>query len=186
MAPSSHTNPLIVYGAATAVGSFAIQLAQLSNIHPLICVAGHGIKHVEGLIDTSKGDTMIDYRTGDEHVVHELRKAAEQHGKLKHAFDAVSEKGSYVNICQALDKHGAITLVLPGKQYSDIPSTITHSEKKAGTRTGNKEFGYVMFWLMSRGLARGWFKGHPYEVVPGGLGGVEGALRNLKEGKRVR
>jgi len=32
-------------------------------------------------------------------------------------------------------------------------------------------------------LQEGWFKGHPYEVVPGGLGGVEGALKNLKEGK---
>jgi len=32
-------------------------------------------------------------------------------------------------------------------------------------------------------LQEGWFTGHPFEVVPGGLGGVEQALRNLKEGK---
>jgi len=41
----------------------------------------------------------------------------------------------------------------------------------------------VMFRFFGRGLQEGWFKGHPYEVVPGGLGGVEGALKNLKEGR---
>ena len=197
--PATKPIPLIIYGAASAVGSFAIQLAQLSNIHPLICVAGRGIKHVEGIIDKSKGDVILDYRSGDESVVQGFKKAAEQHGKIEHAFDAVSENGSYINICQALDRSGAITLVLPGKQYPEIPDTVTQSlttvgsvfadfdqdswQKKVGTKTGNQEFGYVMFRLFSRGLAHGWFKGHPYEVVQGGLGGVEGALTNLKEGK---
>ncbi|MCJ1383113.1 hypothetical protein MMC17_006226 [Xylographa soralifera] len=197
--PATKPIPLIIYGAASAVGSFAIQLAQLSNIHPLICVAGRGTKHVEGLIDKSKGDVILDYRSGDDSVVQGFKQAVEQHGKIEHAFDAVSERGSYVNICQALDKSGAITLVLPGKQYPEIPDTVTQSvtsvgsvfeafdhdswQKKVGTKTGNQEFGYVMFRLFSRGLGHGWFKGHPYEVVPGGLGGVEGALINLKEGK---
>jgi NADPH2:quinone reductase len=198
--PATSPIPLIIYGAASAVGSYAIQLAQLSNIHPLICVAGRGIKHVEGLIDKSKGDMIVDYRSGDESVVGGLREAAKHAGKLEYAFDAVSEKGSYINICEVLDRQtGQITLVLPGKDYAEIPSTIRKSwtkcgmvfqamdddpwEKKAGTKTGNKEFGYVMFRLFGRGLARGWFKGQPYEVVPGGLNGVEGALTKLKEGK---
>lgn len=32
-------------------------------------------------------------------------------------------------------------------------------------------------------MQEGWFSGHPYEVVAGGLGGVQTALENLKEGK---
>jgi len=36
---------------------------------------------------------------------------------------------------------------------------------------------------LARGLQSGWFTGHPLEIVPGGLGGVEQALRNLKDGK---
>ena len=198
--PSTKPIPLIIYGAASAVGSYAIQLAQLSNIHPLICVAGRGIPHVESLIDKSKGDLVIDYQSGDQSVVKGFQEAEKEHGKLEYAFDAVSEKGSYINICKVLDeKTGQITLVLPGKQYPEIPPTVTQSltacgsvfeamdmdpwEKKAGTKTGNKEFGYVMFRFFGRGLAKRWFKGHPYEVVPGGLAGVEGALKNLKEGK---
>ena len=36
---------------------------------------------------------------------------------------------------------------------------------------------------MARGLQEGWFKGHPREVVSGGLGGIQQALENLKDGK---
>ena len=200
--PTSEQIPLIIYGAATAVGSFALQLAQLSNIHPLICVAGRGISHVEALIDKSKGDVILDYRNGDEALVKELQEAVKRTsaGNVQYAYDAVSEKGSYQNICKVLDPtSGAITLVLPGKDYEGIPEGITktntmvgcvfkdmdtHSwEKETGSRTGNLEFGFVFYRFMARGLQEGWFKPHPHEVVPGGLGGVERALTNLKEGK---
>ena len=30
---------------------------------------------------------------------------------------------------------------------------------------------------------KGWFKGHPFEVVAGGLGGVQAGLQDLKAGK---
>ena len=143
---------------------------------------------------------VIDYRSGAGSIIQDLRGAAKQHGKLVYAFDAVSEKGSYVNICEVLDRQtGQITLVLPRNEYLEIPSTITKSvtscgsvfeamdqdswEKKVGTKTGNQEFGYVMFRLFGRGLARGWFKGQPHEIVPGGLNGLEDALTKLKEGK---
>lgn len=199
--PATTPTPLIIYGAASAVGSYAIQLAQLSNIHPLICIAGRGIPHVEGLIDKSKGDIVLDYRDGDDKLVQSLEAVVQKHGgKVEYAFDCVSEKGSYINICKVLDHQtGHITLVLPFREYPEIPPTVTQSitlvgsvfkqddpesaEKNAGTKTGNPEFGYVMFRFFGRGLQEGWFKGHPYEVVPGGLGGVEGALRKLKEGK---
>ena len=199
--PSTVPIPTIIYGAASAVGSFAIQLALLSNIHPLICVAGRGIPHVETLIDKSKGDVVLDYREGDEKLTQGLKEAAKRYGgKIRYAFDAISEKGSYNHISEVLDPlDGKITCVLPVKSDSTIPAGASQSwtmvgsvhealdsdpwEKKAAVKTGNKEFGFVMFRLMGRGLAEGWFHGHPYEVVPGGLGGVETALKNLKDGK---
>jgi NADPH:quinone reductase-like Zn-dependent oxidoreductase len=41
-APSVKPTPFIVYGASTAVGSFALKLARNSNIHPIIAIAGKG------------------------------------------------------------------------------------------------------------------------------------------------
>lgn len=187
--PATEPIPLVIYGAASAVGYYAIQLAQKSNIHPLICVAGRAKDHVETAIDRSKGDTIVDYRGGDDAVVAGLKEALEGRGlpPLLHAFDAVSENGSYVNVGKVLSKGGKITLVLPGKEYEEIPDGIEKSVTSVGSvhnkSEGEKDFGFLFFRYFSRGLEKGWFKPQRHEVVPGGLGGIERALQNLKEGK---
>ena len=192
--------PVILYGAASAVGSFAIQLARQSNIHPLICIAGRGIPHVEELIDKSKGDIILDYRNGHEQLVQNLKATLRSSSKIQYAFDGVSEYGSFQNICQVLDhKTGKIALITPFGDYKDIPETIEKSmifagtahirmdpdpwQKKTGMQTGNEEFALTLFRYVSRGLQKGYFKGHPYQIMPGGLGGVQECLQNLKDGK---
>ncbi|KAI0434921.1 GroES-like protein [Xylaria sp. FL1042] len=175
--------PLVIYGAASAVGSYTIQLAQQSNIHPLICVAGRSSAHVEKLIDRSKGDVILDYRDGDDALVDKLKKAADGR-PLLHAFDAVSEKGSYVNLSKVLSKGAKMTLVLPGQDFSVIPPYIEHSLTSVGAAHKDaKDFGYVYFRYIARGLSEGWFKPQPQEVVSGGLGGIQQALENLMNGK---
>ncbi|KAH8891586.1 GroES-like protein [Thozetella sp. PMI_491] len=199
--PAQEKLPLVVYGAASAVGSFAIKLATLSNIHPIICVAGRGVKYVESLIDRSKGDTIVDYRKGNEEVVRGLQTALHGHGKLGYAFDAVSDKGSYQNLMKVMDlSKGRITLVLARKNYEGIPPDFEKSftqvgkvhsdnypgikgEKKLVGLLGDQDFGAMMYKFFERGLLKGWFKGHPFEVAPGGLLGLQLALQNLKSGK---
>ena len=83
----------IVYGAASAVGAFAIKLLVKSDIHPIICVAGNGIDFVEGLIDRSKGDTIVDYRKGEAAIVQGLKDGVKEGHTLKYAFDAVTDHG---------------------------------------------------------------------------------------------
>lgn len=189
--PATEALPLVVYGGASAVGAFAIKLAQLSNIHPIIAVAGKGAPFVETLIDRSKGDTIIDYREGDNAVREKVRSSA---GGLPihHAFDAVSEKGSYQNLGEALTAPAKITVVLPGKDYSDLPKGVeaittnvgaVHQSPEPGQTVGDIEFGAAFFAFFGRGLAQGWFTGHPVEVRPRGLAGLEGALTDLREGK---
>lgn len=170
------------------MGSYALQLASRANIHPLICVAGNGIAHVEKFIDRTKGDTIVDYREGNEAVVKGLKAAVGDHaGKIEYAFDAVSEIGSVENIGQVLDQQtGRVTFVLPGKKY-DLPGNIQQSLTTVGSVHGMpddlKDFGHVYFRYIAKGLEEGWFKAQPQEVVPGGLEGVETALANLKAGK---
>ena len=188
--PTSEALPLVVYGGASAVGAYALKFAKLSNIHPLIVVAGRGAPYVETLIDRSKGDTIIDYRDGDDAVRAQITAAAA--GKpIRHAFDAVSEKGSYQNIAGVLSASGAIATVLPVTDYQ-APNGITivgtnvgsvHRPSSEGKEVEDKEFGSAFFPFIGRGLAQGWFSGHPHEVRPGGLGGLEGALKDLAAGK---
>jgi len=44
------------------------------------------------------------------------------------------------------------------------------------------EFAWVLMRYVARMLALGKFTGHPHEVIPGGLGGVEQGLNKLKAG----
>jgi NADPH2:quinone reductase len=181
--PAKEAIPLVVYGGASAVGAYAIKLARLANIHPIIAVAGRGEKFVDGLIDRSKGDTIVDYRNGDEAVVKGIKDALKGQN-LHYAYDAVSEHNSYTNIVQVLEPHGHLTLVLPGKKYEGIPDSVQQSQTMVGeAHKGDKDYAYIMFRYMAKGLAEGWFTPHPHEVVEGGLEGVETGLRNLKEGK---
>ncbi|KAF2638831.1 GroES-like protein [Massarina eburnea CBS 473.64] len=174
--------PLVVYGGASAVGAYAIKMAVKSNIHPIIAVAGRGIPFVESIIDQSKGDVVIDYRKGDAAVVQGIKDALKGK-KLDYAFDAVSEHNSYTNIVQVLESNGAITLVLPGKKYEGIPETVKMAITNVGeSHKGDKDFAFAYFRFLARGLDEGWFVGHPHEVMPGGLTGVEKGLTNLCNG----
>jgi NADPH2:quinone reductase len=181
--PDGTKQPLVVYGGASAVGAYAIKFAQRANLHPIIAVAGRGASFVESLIDRSKGDTIVDYRNGNEAIVQGIRDAL--HGeKLQYAFDAVSEHDSYIHIAKVLDAHGKLAVVLPGKTYEGIPDTVKTSLTMVGTAHDvHADYAHVMFRYMAMGLAEGWFAPYPHEVVPGGLEGIETGMRNLKEGK---
>ena len=197
--PSDKRTPLIVYGGSSAVGGFAIKLAKLSNIHPIIAVAGAGASFVESLIDRSKGDTIVDYRKGDSAVITGIRDAVAENDKIEYAFDATTASNSWANIASALTPTGSITFVLydwQGKGLAEtlkltqtnvraVHDTVDHGSSAAqeGLVVGAKEFGLAWYRLLGLGLREGWMTPHPYEVVKGGLNGVGKVLEDLKAGK---
>lgn len=179
-----------MYGGATAVGAFAIKFARLSNLHPLIVVAGKGSAFVESLIDREKGDTIIDYRDGDELVRSKIKDAARGR-PIHYAYDGVGEHGSHQNLGAVMTAPAEITAMLPSRDYQPPEGILigqpmagtVHMPPAAGKTIEDNEFGAAFFQFIGRGLAQGWFSGHPYEVRPGGLAGLEEALRDLRAGK---
>ncbi|EHK19345.1 uncharacterized protein TRIVIDRAFT_49491 [Trichoderma virens Gv29-8] len=197
--PCDKPQPIVVYGAASAVGAYAVKLAVLSNIHPIIAVAGRGIDFVETLIDRSRGDTIVDYRQGDNSVV-EAIKTALGNKEPEFAFDAVSENGTVLNISRVINKTiGKIAVVLDTPSdlvpdgisrnntavetsQVDLGNNVLTWPNSKGQSVGITHFTTVMLKFIGRGLNEGWFSAHPHEVVPGGLHGLEGALTRLKNG----
>ena len=197
--PDDVEKPLVIYGAAGTVGAYAVKLAKLINVHPLICVAGQGEAFVRSLID--EGDVIVDYRKGKDHLVNEIRQAL-RGKKLEYAFDATSAHGSFNNLCEVLAEGGKLSLVLVDKR-TDIPPHIEQSNTMAASlwrdlskdtdrdysgfgKLGfarGKEFGLMYSRLIGRWLQDGTLKPHPYEVVEGGLAGLETALKRLRAGK---
>ena len=51
------------------------------------------------------------------------------------------------------------------------------------SHTDHKLFATAWFRLFYHGLKDGWFSGHPYQVVSGGLDGIQNGLESLRDGK---
>jgi hypothetical protein len=187
--------PLIIYGASSAVGIYAVQLALRGNIHPLICVAGRASDYVASFLDPSKGDVVVDYRAGDAAVVDGVVEALKGYPPVKHVVDAISEGSSIGNIGEVLKRagekdgkggvKGKVTFVLGEKE---VPQGVEQNFTMVGDVHNNekqeaKDFGYVYFRYFAKGLSEGWLKGQRTEVRPGGLGAIQAALQDLKDGK---
>ncbi|KKY20816.1 putative alcohol dehydrogenase-like protein [Phaeomoniella chlamydospora] len=210
-APETQKTPLVVYGAASAVGAFAVKLAVLSGIHPIICISGRGAEFVSSLIDTTKGDAVVDYRKGDEAIASDIRKALAAAGcpeTVDYVFDAISEAGSHENIDQIISNAGVVMHVHEPDGYKkfgikEAPERFTRTPSfryKDGVRvtttmvndifqshqyaTGDvKDFGFVFSRYFGWLLEEGKLEPHPCELVPGGLGGIKQAQEKLIKGE---
>jgi hypothetical protein len=135
---------------------------------------------------------VIDYREGDEKLVAGIKAALQNSGTtapLRHAFDAVSEKGSHANVVAVLAPDALVTNVLPIERNAPpgfaYPSTyLATAWSMVGDVHGpHKEIGFAYFRWIFRKIAQGEFKPHPHEVMPGGLAGVSEGLTRLRDGK---
>ncbi|KAL5342697.1 chaperonin 10-like protein [Aspergillus crustosus] len=187
--PATAPTPFIIYGASSAVGSFAIKFARNSNIHPIIAIAGKGSGYVESILEKDKGDVVIDYRNGVEATIAAIKANLAKAGQdaAYHALDAAMVPESAEVLRRTVAPGGNIDFVLPhdGIDVSPAIKSMTSVGSVHNMRgfEHNAELGFVFSRYLTRALQDGTLTGHPYEVRSGGLEGVEGALRDLREGK---
>ncbi|KAL3482037.1 chaperonin 10-like protein [Aspergillus californicus] len=179
--------PLIIYGASSAAG-----------IHPIIAVGGNNSKFVTSSLNSAKGDKMMDYtlyETVDrlaEAIVSAVRESGIEDGRVYNAIDTVGTvqtKELLSKVLAGSPKQGSkprVTMVggVDAEGYGDgIDVSQTgvgriHFEDSERWKT----FGLVWGHLFSRGLEQGWLSAHPFEVLKGGLNGLEGGLKALRDG----
>lgn len=189
--PASAPRPFVVYGASSSVGSFAVKLACASNIHPVIAIAGSGSQYVESLIDRSKGDIVIDYRDGPDATISKIQAhlKAGNYSQPRHGMDPGIGIASQRVLTEVVAPDGAINLVLPSNfDVGSATKTLTsvgtvHNQDNGAHGPDASDLGLVMCRWFTKALQAGTLTGHPYEVRPGGLEGVEQALKDLKAGK---
>jgi len=183
--------PLIINGASSSVGAFATKFARLNPaISPIIGIAGSSAAFAK----ESGCDIVLDYRS--ETIAEEL-KTALAGAKCYHVFDASNSVTSIKYLMPVLEKEGRYTcttgvkggiygkgeqqdlLEEKGVWFEQIWVGSVHEDKPAG----GKMFGAVMSTILEAILADGKFSGQPFEVIPNGLEGVEGALKKLRDRK---
>lgn len=153
---------------------------------------------------------LIDYRIGVEEMkkaVKEKLNGLECH----HGFDTISArgKGTWIPISQMLSSSTGrettyLSVVSGANKYdeAEIPEGVQVVYTYVGTVhagaykaampkqpkeqefvKSDPEWGFVLFRYLARMLADGRLTGHPFEVIDGGLNGVEKGLNLLKTGK---
>ncbi|KAI9640681.1 hypothetical protein NHQ30_010990 [Ciborinia camelliae] len=201
--------PLIIYGASSSLGTFAIKLARASNIHPIIAIAGNSSSHLEPLLDSSSGDKLINYHLGTEKMI-KATKLALGNLECHHALDAISSNGTWIPISHMLapsfcsQSPSYLSVVSGSNKYDEEsiqagveviytmvgtahtgaykPGMVKQPTDKEFVR-GDPEWVSVLFKYMSQMLADGRLTGHPFEVICGGLEGVKEGLRRLEAGQ---
>ncbi|KAJ9609028.1 hypothetical protein H2200_006799 [Cladophialophora chaetospira] len=73
----NQNTPLVVYAATTSLGAYAVKLAKLSGIGPIIAIGGGSCESLRGHLNKPE-DVFIDYRTGMEKVKHDIKQLAEE------------------------------------------------------------------------------------------------------------
>jgi len=194
--PGVKDMPVVIYGGATTVGGYALQFAKLSQLNPIIAVAGHGIDHVKSL---GAATHIVDYRKGD---VSQQILAAAGGKKLTRVLDIICGHGSYEHLSKAvlestngegghinmLDPPSAdvwspprgirLTRTFVASAYGEKHDWITEEQAK-----DDADFAYFFYRYLSRLLADGRIKTPPVHILPGGLDTVVAGLTALKGGK---
>ena len=156
--PKGRHVPVLIYGGSSAVGAYALKFAKLSNLNPIITVAGSGADFVKSL---GAADYIVDYRKG--HVVEDVKKILKEKDlKLYHAFDAICEHQSWEHITDILDKEGPqpgkINMVDPPEPMSHWPQGIefsrtfvssaygaAHSFRSEEEAAHDRDFAYIFY-----------------------------------------
>ncbi|TGO20547.1 hypothetical protein BPAE_0286g00040 [Botrytis paeoniae] len=183
--------PLIIYGASSSLGTFAVRLARASNIHPIIAIAERGSWHLQPLLDPSSGDKLINYRLDTDQMI-KATKVALGSFECHHALDAISSNGTWIPVSHMLapsfsSQSPSYLSVVSGSNKYDEESIQTGVEvvyTMVGTaHTGaykpdmvkqpsdkecvkdDPEWVAVFSKYMSQMLVDGRLTGHPFDVI---------------------
>ena len=193
--------PLLVYGAGSSLGAFAVKLAKLANIHPIIAIAGASTSAVADVLDASKGDVLLDHRKGEAELVKAVQNVAPD---LHYVADAIGSPETAILCGKLVNREDSVVSSSLGSPPKDdtadsVPPGVKirfafspgvfepHDpdgpDGENSTNIGPKAFSTVAMSYLSYALSRGIFKPHPYEVQPNGLDGFSESLKDLQEGK---
>lgn len=200
LAKTEEKRPLLIYGASTATGAFAIKLAAAANVHPIIAVGSKRSEFVKPFLDESKGDALVDYTVHDTEekliaaIQDAFKKSGAPDGRCWKAFDSVSEDSTVRLVTKAIagppDANGrkprmTNILMKTNVEGSDTSVEVVWSMVGQVHKEDEKDKMLGLTWAaaFSRGLREGWLTAHPYTIGKNGLQGLSEGLKALRDGK---
>jgi len=176
----SNGKKALVYGGSSSLGALAIQY--LVQAGYTVISTSSPANHA--LVSGFKPAVVVDHTQSSEDVVAALKK----HGPYDFAFDAISTPpAKAINAAVLGAQSGDIVLysVGPPPADVDIPKNVSRVVKAwpAALAASDPSFDeWVFVKYIPEAVAAGTLKSIPLEVVHGGLGAVDEALRKLEKG----
>ncbi|KAJ5816300.1 hypothetical protein N7447_008533 [Penicillium robsamsonii] len=191
--------PLLIYGASTATGAFAIKLAVAANIHPIITVGSKRSEFIKPFLDESKGDVLVDYTAypTEEELIKAIQEAVKKggapDGRCWKAFDTVSEDDTVRLVTKviagppdAAGRRPKVTNIFLKTEVEDSDPSVDIVFSMVGqvhyADENDKLIGVTWGAAFARGLREGWLTAHPYTIGKNGLEGLSEGLKGLKDG----
>lgn len=172
--------PIFIFGGATSVGQYAIQLAKLSGFSPIIATAS---PHSFDLVKSCGATHTVD-RNLPTSTLHENLKSMTSH-PIKVVIDTVGSADNQCAAQQLIPRDGVIVTTLP----VSVPANKRDGMKKIINVYGsvhvpeNRELGKHLFKHLTKWLENETIKPNAVEYVPGGLGSIQGQLNRMKKGE---
>ncbi|KAH9936498.1 chaperonin 10-like protein [Fomitopsis serialis] len=171
--------PILIFGGASSVGQFAIQLAKLSGFGPVITTAS--LRNADWL-EKLGATHVLDRDLSLDALAAELKKITAEPFKV--IYDAVASPEMQNFAYGILAPGGVLAVVMPVAVKEDI----IVPEKKAYWMMANlylpqhKKLGMSLYSKLPGLLEEGAIKPNSVELVPGGLDGIVPGLLKLSKG----
>ncbi|GAA5994328.1 zinc-binding alcohol dehydrogenase family protein [Rhodotorula paludigena] len=181
-ADGARDGALLVYGGATTVGVYVIQLAKLAGLH-VVAIAGSS----QDVPKQYGADEVIDYRNkSNEELVNAIKTSNGGKG-VHYIYDAVTEGDTTATCLDALKPAGGVyTYVLPldDDKFASMPSNVRRKQTACAETYGeHSDFAEKWYAYVGEAMEKGEFKAQKVTVIPGGLEGVKEGLRRLEAGE---
>jgi len=185
--PSKSEDPnalVIINGASSSVGAFAVQLAKLAK-YKVVGIAGSS----QNVPKELGADVVVDYRNkSDEELAKAVVEAAKSlsTSNIAGVVDAVSEEKTGKMLAKVLQSFGGgrITTVLPNYKQEAAPANITVLPEMVGTAYGeDSDFAAKLYRQLGKWLEEGVFKPNKVKLLANGLNSIQEGLDLLRNNK---
>ncbi|PCH39325.1 GroES-like protein [Wolfiporia cocos MD-104 SS10] len=171
--------PIVIFGGASSVGQYVIQVAKLAGFSPIITTASlTNADYLRGLGATH----VLDRKLSAEQLKAQVSSITS--ASIQIVYDAISEADTQVAAYDLVSSGGTLVLVLA----NSIPESKRTSDRKIVNVFGNvnapdnRATGASLYKQLTRLLENGSIKPNRVEVLPNGLQGIVDGLKKLQAG----
>jgi NADPH:quinone reductase-like Zn-dependent oxidoreductase len=164
--PSSNPEPvdswILINGASSSVGSYAVQLAKLSGLK-VLGIAGASKEYAKQV----GADEVLDYQSlSKDHLASQIASKS-----IAHVFDAISTPESQAMIAEALQLNGGgeLAVVLVPQKLGFDKVNVEPMVRVATAYQHNREFATEWFAKFGVWLTEGILKPNVAQIMPHGL-----------------